>query len=178
MARCNYWLERDWTFVMMYSSWHQDKSNMLGKSYLLSFSQPRTFPLTIKLSGFPRTNTLKSAQHIRSGMNYEHSTNGMLLHGLKTGLHYQSFCDHRRYFAKVNSKFWMICKKCLRKLKSSLFNTDSVSPNISYKILQNLEFTYAKFLLWSQKLWQCKPALKQKKINRDIPSNQSNHSDT
>jgi hypothetical protein len=120
MARCNYWLERDWTFVMMYSSWHQDKSNMLGKSYLLSFSQPRTFPLTIKVSGFSRTNTLKFAQHIRSGMNYEHSTNGMLLHGLKPGLHYQSFCDHRRYFAKVNSKFWRICKKVLRKLSHCL----------------------------------------------------------
>jgi hypothetical protein len=27
----------------------------------------------------------------------------------KTGLHYQSFCDHSRNFAWVNSKFWRIC---------------------------------------------------------------------
>jgi hypothetical protein len=36
---------------------------------------------------------------------------------LKAGLHYQSFCDHSRNFAaQVNSTFWRICKKCLRKL--------------------------------------------------------------
>jgi hypothetical protein len=34
-----------------------------------------------------------------------------------------------------------------------IFNTGSVFANISYKFHQNLEFTYAKFLLWSQKLW-------------------------
>jgi hypothetical protein len=36
--------------------------------------------------------------------------------GVKPGLHYQSFCDHSRNFASVNSKFWRICRKCLRKL--------------------------------------------------------------
>ena len=35
---------------------------------------------------------------------------------LKASLHYQSFCDHSRNFASVNSKFGKICKKCLRKL--------------------------------------------------------------
>jgi hypothetical protein len=34
-----------------------------------------------------------------------------------------------------------------------LLNTESVPLNIFLKILQNLEFTYAKFLLWLQKLW-------------------------
>ena len=33
----------------------------------------------------------------------------------------------------------------------SVLNTKSVRSNISY--LQNLQFTDAKFLLWSQKLW-------------------------
>jgi hypothetical protein len=41
---------------------------------------------------------------------------------LKAGLHYQSFCDHSRNFAaQVNSKFWRICKKCLRKPIQCLF---------------------------------------------------------
>jgi hypothetical protein len=35
---------------------------------------------------------------------------------IKTGLHSQSFCDYSRNFTKVNSKFWRICKKCLREL--------------------------------------------------------------
>ena len=36
-----------------------------------------------------------------------------------------------------------------------VLNIDSVPLNISYNLqtLQNLEFTYAKFLLWSQKFW-------------------------
>ena len=44
------------------------------------------------------------------------------------GLHYQSFCDHSRNFAQVNSKFRRICKICLKKLTQCL----------------TLEFTYAK----------------------------------
>jgi hypothetical protein len=39
---------------------------------------------------------------------------------VKVGLHYQSFCDHSRNFAWVNSKFWRICKKCLRELTRCL----------------------------------------------------------
>ena len=35
---------------------------------------------------------------------------------VKVGLAYQRFCDHRKHSAKVNSKFWRICKKCLREL--------------------------------------------------------------
>jgi hypothetical protein len=35
----------------------------------------------------------------------------------------------------------------------SLLNYESVLSNIFLQILQNLEFTHAKFLLWSQKLW-------------------------
>ena len=41
------------------------------------------------------------------------------------------------------------------------------------QILQNVEFTHSKFLLWSQKLWRCEPALIQLKIslgNRMGPS--------
>ena len=31
---------------------------------------------------------------------------------IKAGLHYyQSFCDHSRNFALVNSEIWTICKK-------------------------------------------------------------------
>jgi hypothetical protein len=65
----------------------------------------------------------------------------------KSGLQYQSFCDHSRNSGKVNSKFWRICKKCLL-----VFNTESVTLKHFLQILQNLEFTFAKFLLWSQKL--------------------------
>jgi hypothetical protein len=45
-----------------------------------------------------------------------------------------------------------------------MLNTESVPPNISLiQILQNLEFTDAKFLLWSQKLWsESKPGLRLK----------------
>jgi hypothetical protein len=32
---------------------------------------------------------------------------------VKAGLHWQSFCDHSRNFAKINSKPWKICEKCL-----------------------------------------------------------------
>jgi hypothetical protein len=48
---------------------------------------------------------------------------------IKTGLHYQSFCDHSRNFAQINSKFWKICKKCL----GELLNNESVPSKISYK---------------------------------------------
>ena len=36
--------------------------------------------------------------------------------GIEPGLHYQSFCDHSRNFAEVNSAFWRICKKCLKEM--------------------------------------------------------------
>jgi hypothetical protein len=42
---------------------------------------------------------------------------GYLTHGLHD---YQSFCDHSRNFAWVNSKFWRICKKCLKELTQCL----------------------------------------------------------
>jgi hypothetical protein len=50
--------------------------------------------------------------YIRSNEHYELK--------LKAGLHYQSFCDHSSTnFAKLNSKFWRICKKCFRELIQS-----------------------------------------------------------
>ena len=74
----------------------------------------------------------------------------------KAGLHQQSFCDHSRNFAKVKSKFWRICKKCLGELTRSTlskflqtFLTNSSKLRI---------YLYAKFLLWSQKLCWCKLA--------------------
>jgi hypothetical protein len=57
-------------------------------------------------------------------------------------LHYQSFCDRSRNFAKVHSTFWRFVRTFWGNwLKHFL------------QILQNLEFTFAKFLLWLQKLW-------------------------
>jgi hypothetical protein len=38
-----------------------------------------------------------------------------------------------------------------------VFDTKWVSSNISYKSFKTYLFTDAKFLLWSQKLWLCKP---------------------
>ena len=54
----------------------------------------------------------------------------------KADLNYQSFCDHSRNFAWVNSKFWRICNKCSR------VNTRSLSSNISYKSLKTLRRIY------------------------------------
>jgi hypothetical protein len=39
---------------------------------------------------------------------------------VKSSSQSQSFCDHSRNFAWRNSKFWRICKKCLRKLWEQL----------------------------------------------------------
>ena len=39
---------------------------------------------------------------------------------LKFGLHYQSFSDHSRNFAEINSTFCKIGKKCLRELTQCL----------------------------------------------------------
>jgi hypothetical protein len=44
----------------------------------------------------------------------------------------------------------------------SMLNTESISSqnvNLNFKF-NHLEFTHAKFLLWSQKLWECKPAFR------------------
>jgi hypothetical protein len=44
-----------------------------------------------------------------------------------------------------------------------VLNTESVPSNIGYKFfMQNFKliYLYAKFLLWSQKLWYCKPTFR------------------
>jgi hypothetical protein len=78
------------------------------------------------------------------------------IYSLKPGFHYQSFCDHSRNFAKVNSTFWRICKKYLREISVKQW-VSSIKHFL--QILQNLEFTYTKFPLWSQKLWYSTPGL-------------------
>jgi hypothetical protein len=70
---------------------------------------------------------------------------------VKLDLHYQSFCDHCRNFASINSKFWRIWKKCLRELTQCL--TLSQFPQTFLTNPSKLRIYHAKFPLWSQKLW-------------------------
>ena len=65
----------------------------------------------------------------------------------KACLHYQSLCV--TVLECCLGKL-MDCKKCLKELTWCLTLS---SLKHFLQILQNLEFTYAKFLLWSQKLW-------------------------
>jgi hypothetical protein len=53
---------------------------------------------------------------------------------VKPSLHCQSFCDHSRNFALVNSTFWRICKKCSMEL-TQCFKGRGVHPqNISVSL--------------------------------------------
>lgn len=75
---------------------------------------------------------------------------------IKANSHY--FSDHSRNFVWVLiSKFWRIFDD------TSISNTWKYSSNQLrllnelLQIFRNLDLTHEKFLLLSQKLWQCKP---------------------
>ena len=80
----------------------------------------------------------------------------LLGHWLKPGLHYQSFCDHSRNFASVNSKFSVNSSRWFMKGLSEIFEgTDSVF-NIKSVRLKQWVSSLKHFL---QILHSVKPAL-------------------